>query len=272
MISAMAKGWQVLGEKRYLDAALKAANFLHTELYDEKAHRLWHRWREGDRAVPGISDDYAFLAQGALDLFEAAFDPHWLEWALDLTEVQQKLFGSPEGGLYMTEKDGDSSLLVRVMEDSDNVEPCASSVGAMNFLRLAQYTGRDDLREAGQKTLERFGTLMRERSLALAQMLCAVDFALSKPRQIVIVGGAKEPGTRAMLEEVNGRFMPVKILLQIDDDNRGKLARLVPFVKNLVAVDGKPTAYVCENYACELPTNDLLQFRKILDGRSTARR
>jgi hypothetical protein len=272
MLSAMAKGRQVLAEKRYLDAALKAAGFLRSEIYDAKTRRLWHRWRGGDRAVPAISDDYAFLAQGLLDLFEACFDPRWLEWALELSETQQKLFGSPEGGLYMTEKDGDSSLLVRVMEDSDNVEPCASSVGAMNLLRLAQYTGRDDLREAGWKTLERFGGLMKQRSLALAQMLCAVDFALAKPTQIVIAGGADEPGTLAMLEEVHGRFMPAKILLRVDDANRKQIAGVVPFVKNLVPIGGKATAYVCENYTCALPTNDLSEFRKILDGKPAARR
>ncbi|MBI3551014.1 MAG: thioredoxin domain-containing protein [Elusimicrobia bacterium] len=272
MISALAKGAQALGERRYLDAAAKAATFLRSELYAAKIRTLWRRWRLGSKAVPGIADDYAFVAQGALDLYEASFDLRWLEWALELTEEQVRRFGSPEGGFYMTEKDKDSSLLLRVMEDSDNVEPSASSVGALNLLRLAQFTGRKDLREAAERTLERFGPLMAQRGMAQAYMLCAADFALSKPRQIVIAGGADEPGTAALLKEVNGRFMPVKILLRVDDSNRERLAKLLPFLKTVVPVGGKPTAYVCENYACKLPTNDLEQFKTLLDGKPAARR
>ena len=267
MISALAKAAQAFGEPRYLGAAAKAAHFLRAELYDSKARSLWRRWRKGEKAVPGMAEDFAFLAQGLLDLFEASFDPQWLAWALELTERQQELFGSKDGGLYMTEDAKDKSLLLRVMEDSDNVEPSASSVGAMNLLRLAQFAGRKDFSDAARRTLERFGPMMRERPLSQAYMLCAADYALSKPRQIVIAGGADEPGTAAMLAAVHERFMPSKILLRVGDDNRAKLAKLVPFISNLVPVGGKPTAYLCENYACKLPTNDLAQFKALLDGK-----
>ncbi len=272
MISSLAKGSQVLGEKRYLSAAVKAANFLRSELYDRDSGKLWRRWRQGQKAVAAVSDDYVFLAQGLIDLYEASFDPQWLEWALELTQTQQKFFAGPTGGLYMTRENQDSSLIMRVMEDSDNVEPAASSVGAINLLRLGQYTNSRPLRQAAEKSIGFFAQRMSQRPLSMAQMLCAADFVLAKPRQILIAGGADDALTLAMLRQVNRRFLPVKTLMRVDDGNREKLSKLLPFVEGIAQVKNKPTAYVCVDYACELPTDDLEKFKDILDARPTARR
>jgi uncharacterized protein YyaL (SSP411 family) len=97
MISALSRSYQVLGEKRYLEAAKNAAIFLRKNLYDEKTSSLFKRWRQGERKIAGMADDYAFLIQGLIDLYEADFDPGWIEWALKLMDEQIKLFYDAEG-------------------------------------------------------------------------------------------------------------------------------------------------------------------------------
>ncbi len=121
------------------------------------------RWRDGDRQARGIADDYAFVSQGLIDLYEADFNPDWLDWSVELTEAQNKRFYDVDkSGFFMTATDQDANLLFRVKEDMDNVEPSASSVAALNLQRLAQYTDRKDFQEMAEKTLKCFGTSLKE--------------------------------------------------------------------------------------------------------------
>jgi len=273
MISALAKGSQILGEEGYLQGAEKAARFLRSKLYDPSSKRLFHRWRENQRAVPGMAEDYAFLVQGLLDLYEACFDPVWLEWAAELTETQNRLFLAPEGGYYATAEGHDANLLTRVMDDTDNVEPGPASIAALNLLRLHEFTGRKEFRTVAEATLERFGAKMRDHPLSLPQMLVALDFALGNPRQVVIAGDPGEARTRALLKEFRARFVPVSVLIVVPEGPAGeKLRRIQPFLENLRPLDGKPTAYVCVGYACDLPTSDPKVLAAILEGKTPTKK
>ncbi|MBI2384622.1 MAG: thioredoxin domain-containing protein [Elusimicrobia bacterium] len=274
MISAFAQGAQVLDDPAYLAAAEKAARFIRANLYDAKRNRLYRRWRAGERKVPGIADDYAFLVQGLLDLYETSLRAEWLEWAVKLSDAQNELFyDAKDGGFFMTASGHDKRLLVRVKEDSDNVEPAASSVAALNLLRLSWFTGRKDFREKAEKTLALFGTQMRDQPRSLPRMMVALDYSLAKPRQIVIAGERDAPETRAMLREVHSRFLPNKILMLLDrGPDREALERRLPFLKGVVPIKGRTAAYVCVDYACELPTSDLETFKAILDGKRPSER
>lgn len=269
MISAFAQGAQTLDDPAYLESSEKAARFIRARLYDAGSNRLYRRWRAGERKVPGIADDYAFLVQGLLDLYEASFRAEWLEWAVRLTEAQNELFYDPrDGGFFMTASGHDKRLLVRVKEDSDNVEPAASSVAALNLLRLSWFTGRKDFREKAEKTLALFAAQMRDQPRSLPRMLVALDYDLAKPRQIVIAGDPKSSDTRLMLKEVQERFLPNKVLMVLDDGpNRAALQRWLPSLRGMIRSKGRAMAYVCIDYACELPTTDLETFKSILDGK-----
>ena len=270
MISALARAAQVFDDPEYLKAGEKAASFMRNRLYDSKNNRLYRRWREGERKISGIADDYAFLTQGLLDLYEASFNVEWMDWAIQLTEAQLKLFyDANNGGFYMTAPGHDNNLLIRAKEDSDNVEPSASSVAASNLLRLAQFTDREDFRKPAEKTLTLFGAQMKQQPRSLPQMLVALDYALSKPQQIIIVGDPESSDTRRMLRLVHERFIPNKILMVVDE-GKGKeiFLRWLPFLKGMNRIEGKATAYVCINYACELPTNDFKTLSLILDGKN----
>jgi len=287
MISAFAKGYQVLGDSEDLGAAQKAARFLKANLYDTTSRQLYRRWRDpkssspaasgrgsmdsppttaGNDDVLGIADDYAFLAQGLIDLYEADFDPAWLDWSAELTEEQIKRFYDKEnGGFFMTAPDQDPHLLVRVKEDQDNVEPSASSVAALNLLRLSQYFDRQDFQKEAEKTLKAFGTQMKESPRAMPQMLVALDFALTEPRQIVIAGTASAPDTQAMLKTLHAHFIPVKTVMLADGGPIQKhLAQKLDFLAGMRPIDGKATAYVCEHHVCKQPTADLKTFEKLL--------
>ena len=268
MISALARASQVLNRPEYLEAAEKAASFIHSNLYSSR--RLSRRWRAGDSKGAGLASDYAFLTQGLIDLYEASFEAKWLGWAVELAEGQIDLFYDQEnGGFYMTDGSHDENLLLRMKADVDNVEPSASSVASLNLLRLSQFTDRADFREVAEKTLTLFGNQMKQQPRSLPQMLVALDYYFSKPQHIVIVGNLEAPDTKEMLEAVHQRFIPVKALIVVDNAEPEKgIGEYLHFIQDFTRIDGKATAYICIDYACSLPTNDVRAMGQILSGKS----
>ena len=267
MISALARASQVLNETRYLKAAEKAAQFIHSNLYDSR--QLFRRWRAGDRKGAGLASDYAFLTQGLIDLYEASFDIEWLSWAIELTERQIDLFYDQEkGGFYMTASNHDENLLLRLKEDMDNVEPSASSVASLNLLRLGQLNDRADFLEAAEKNLTLFGNQMKQQPRSLPQMLVALDYYLSKPQHIVIVGDPESSDAQEMLAAIHQRFIPGKVLIVVDNaESQTDIGKYLPFIQDFSRIDSKATAYVCIDYTCSLPTNDVQAMSHILSSK-----
>jgi uncharacterized protein YyaL (SSP411 family) len=261
MISAFAKGGAILSEPRYTAAARRAADFILTRLYDAKSGKLLRRYRQGDAAIPGFLDDYAFFTQGLLDLYEADFRLSDLQSAIRLTEEQVALFEDKAGGFFSTAA-GDASLVMRIKDDYDGAEPSGNSVTACNLVRLAQMTDRKDFREASDRLLRAFAPRVSASPMSLPQMLTAYEFSLSKPKQVILVGRS---GLETLLRELNARFIPNKIVLLVDDAAaRTALSAYLPVVETMTEKDGRATAYVCENYACQLPTADAKKFAELL--------
>src|SRR5437868_15068525 len=218
MISAYARGAQVLDEPRYLEIATRAAKFLQTDLYDPSRKILYRNYR-GDRSdIEAFADDYAFVIQGLLDLYEASFDVEWLKFAVQLQETQDRLFFDEKNGGYFSTSGKDESVFLRMKDDNDGAEPSASSIAALNLLRLSQF--RDDPAAAGaeraRKTIDAFTTTLSHFPSAMPQMLVALDYSLSKPRQIVIAGKKNAPETKALLKEVHRHFLPKTVLVLAD--------------------------------------------------------
>ncbi|MGH9162260.1 MAG: thioredoxin domain-containing protein [Vicinamibacteraceae bacterium] len=267
MISALARAGQVLEEPRYVAAARASAGFIASKMYDAKRGILQRRYREGEVAIDGFIDDYAFLVQGLLDLYEASFESKWLTWAVRLQETQDRLFWDAKEGSYFATQDDAAHLLWRMKEDYDGAEPSPNSVAAMNLLRLWQMTDREDWREKADATFAAHADRLRQQPAAVPQLIAALDFSLSKPKQIIIAGRAGAEDTRAMLRLVHDRFIPNKILLLADGGaGQRQLARWLPFVEGVSRKDGKATAYICEDYVCQLPTADLEVAARLLDG------
>jgi uncharacterized protein YyaL (SSP411 family) len=264
IISAFAKGGAVLGEPRYSAAARRAAEFILSRMYDGKSGVLLRRYRQGEAAIPGFLDDYALFTQALLDLYETQFDVRHLETAVRLAEKQRQLFEDREHGGFFSTTAGDASLLIRMKDDYDGAEPSGNSIAALNLLRLAQMTGRQEFRGSAEKTLEAFASRINGMPSAVPQMLVAYEFSLSKPKQIILVGDPATPSAREMLGVLQGRFVPDCIVLFVDGASRRTLTAYLPVVETMTAADGKTTAYVCENYACKLPTTDPSKFRELL--------
>ncbi|MFZ5564487.1 MAG: thioredoxin domain-containing protein [Thermodesulfobacteriota bacterium] len=174
MISGLARLYRVTREGRYRDGAARAARFIQTHLYDPQTRRLMRIWRTGEARIAGMAEDYAFLAQGLIDLYEADAAPFWLAWAVDLSEViLASFYDSENGGVFMTPKDHDAHLLIRMKEDTDNVLPSAGSVAARNFYRLAAYTGREDFAAAARATVNTLAPLLVKHPSAAPLLLAA---------------------------------------------------------------------------------------------------
>ncbi len=265
MISAFARAAQVLDDPKYRETAEKAAQCLRTHLFEEKSGTLVRNYREGRSAVAGFADDYAFVIQGLLDLYEASFEVAWLQFALQLQETQDRLFCDTEHGGYFSGTGNDPSILLRMKEDNDGAEPAASSIAALNLLRLAQFRSDDAFNKRAEKTIAAFSATLSRVPNAMPQMLVALDQSLRKPRQIVIAGKRDDAGTRALLHEVHQHYLPGRILILADDGAGEKfLGERLEVLREMKAIDGKPTAYVCENFTCKAPVTDPAALRKIL--------
>jgi uncharacterized protein YyaL (SSP411 family) len=267
MISALARAVQVLDEPRYLAAAEQAAGFCQDRLYDPARGRLLRRYRAGEAAIDGYAEDYACLIQGLLDLYEAAFDPRSIVCAEKLQRAQDELFSDPNGGYYSTSGE-DPTILLRLKEDYDGAEPSATSVSALNLLRLAQFTGNDAYRIAAEKALASCAASLARLPSALPQMLVALDHALAAPQEVVIAGTRGAADTRALLRALHAEFAPRKVLLLADGGaGQEALAASLEFVRGLRPIGGKATAYLCENHTCQLPTTDPELLRRHLRER-----
>jgi hypothetical protein len=266
MISALARAYQVLQEKEYLEAAEQAATLIAEQLYDEESGVLKRRFRGGEAAIDGLVRDYAFFIQGLLDLYESTLEGRWLLLAMDLTEIQNRLFWDADNGGFYSTSGEDPSILIRMKNDYDGAEPSPNSVVALNLLRLSQMSGNQEWARMAERTLQAFQSRLMASPPSMPQMMVAVDFYLDKPKQILIAGDKDSPDTQAILREVHKRFLPNKIVLLAD---RGPVQeRLAPgleILETLSRLDGKATAYICENYVCQLPTNDVAVVARLLD-------
>jgi uncharacterized protein YyaL (SSP411 family) len=265
MISAFARAGQVLGDATFIESAKRARSFLKANLYDSSAGVLFRRSRGGERAIEGYADDYAFLIQGLLDLYEAAFQIEDFQWAVALQSKENQLFEDKTNGGYFSSTGSDPTLLLRLKEDYDGAEPAANSITVLNLLRLSQMTDKQDWRRSADATLIFFAGSLAKEPATMPEMLAGLAFSLSKPKQIVIAGGAAAQDTLAMLAIVHRSYLPNKILLLADGaEGQQVLGGYLEFLKDMEPIGGKATAFVCENYTCQLPTADPERLRQQL--------
>jgi uncharacterized protein YyaL (SSP411 family) len=265
MISAYARAAQVLDDPTYLETGIRAANFLRSNLYNSSRKILYRNYRQGRSDIEGFADDYAFVVQGLIDLYEASFDVEWLKLAAQLQETQDRLFFDEKNGGYFSTSGKDQSVVLRMKDDNDGAEPAASSVAALNLLRLSQFRDDKQMAERARKTIDTFAATLSHFPSAMPQMLVALDYSLSKPRQIVIAGKKDAPATKALLKEVHRHFLPKTVLL-LADSNEGQkyLGEKNEAIGAMSMVDAKAAAYVCENFTCKAPMTDPKQLSELL--------
>ena len=282
MISALAKGAQVLGDADCLQAAARAAEFIHRELYDADSGVLYRSWHEGRSDIAGFAEDYAALIQGLLDLYEAGFEVRWLQWAERLQAKMDALFWDAERGGYFNSRADDPTVIVRLKEDYDGAEPAPNSVAAMNLIRLDWIVGNGapptpaakdrgevaaapGYRARALLTIEALRRQWSRAPHALPQMLCALELALAEPRTVVIAGDPAAPGFRVLAAVLHERLGLKRALLCADAaEGQRWLAERKPYLAEMKPIDGRATAYVCENFTCQAPVTDPAELRRLL--------
>lgn len=264
MIAALAKGAKVLGKKAYREAAEKAVRFLLTHLRREEG-RLLARYRDGEASFPGYLDDYAFLIWGLHELYEATWDTDYLRQAIHLNEEMLALFWDDErGGCYFTGSDSEQ-LLARPKEIHDGAIPSGNSVTAYNLLRLAHLTGSSSLEEKAEQHIQAFAGRAEKAPTGMAFFLTAIQLAIGPKSMIVVAGEAGDAMTEDMLTEAQRTFLPGALLLfHPHTKTRNDLEQLAPSVSEQNMQNGQATAYICENYTCQEPLNDVDRFRERL--------
>ncbi|GIP32557.1 thioredoxin domain-containing protein [Paenibacillus sp. J2TS4] len=256
MIAALAKGAKALQNPEYAKAAERAVNFILSRLVREDG-RLLARYRDGEAAYPGYIDDYAFLVWGLIELYEATFDLAYLQKAVQLNEDMLRLFWDAEkGGFFFYGSDGEQ-LFTRPKEIYDGAIPSGNSVSAMNLLKLAKYTSREELSQKADEQLRAFTGTVEQYPAGYSLFVSAVDFAFGPGKEIVIAGNPDGEDTRRMLRAVQTRYSPNAISILVPEGEKGEQVReWIPLVQDKVSIDGKATAYICENYACQSPITD----------------
>jgi len=265
MISAFARGAQVLDDMSYLKTATRAAEFVRAKLYDESRKILFRSYREGRSEVEGFADDYAFVIQGLIDLYQASFEIRWLKFAVELQCQMDALFGDDKGGGYFAVTGHDTSILLRMKEENDSAEPAASSVAALNLARLAAIRNDPELLARAKKTVNAFARQLMHFPSALPQMLVAFDFLETPPRQIVVAGESSDSRMQELLREVQKHFLPHAIVLLADgSEGQNFLAEKNKAIRAMTPIDGKPAVYVCEDFTCKAPVTEVRELRKLL--------
>lgn len=254
MISAFAKGYVVLGEARYLEAAQRAASFLLATMYEPASGQLQRRFCDGEAAIPAFLDDYAFLAQALIDLFEADFDLTHLRIAVDLAKRGFKRFeDTSQGGFFSTEE-GAPDVLIRMKDDYDGAEPSGNSVATEVLLRLAHFTDDDEFRASAERSMRSFAPKMKGQPTMAPQMLVALGRWLSEPQQVIIRYSQPDEKLSDLLVQERLSFDPYSTVLAISDKAATELRSIAGFIAGL-ARTAKITVYRCRNFACELPQN-----------------
>jgi hypothetical protein len=257
MLAAFAEAARTLNRDDYRLVAERNADFLLQELR-QKNGRLLRSWKDGDSKLNGYLEDYAYLIEGLLELYQTTFEPRWFVAAQQLAETMLAHFQAPQGGFFDTSNDHET-LITRPRDLQDNATPSGNAMAVTTLLKLAGFT--NDLRYAdiAHQTLAQMQPMMSQYPLGFGQWLQALAYALSKPREIAIVGDPEAADTQALLDVVRGGYRPFQVVARAVPDAQPPA---VPLLQDRGPVDGQAAAYVCDApvpgraFACQSPVTE----------------
>ncbi|MEZ5351150.1 MAG: thioredoxin domain-containing protein [Bryobacteraceae bacterium] len=254
MISAFARGGSILGDDSLTGAASAAARFVLENLWKDGV--LLRRYRDGEAAIPGFLEDYAFFAQALRDLYEVTFDGEWLDHAVEIAAAMVARFEDAAAGGFFSSADP-GGLILRMKDDYDGAEPSGNSAAIEVLSRLSAMTGREDFRKSAERALEAFSPKLRPAPHALPQMLVGYLLSRRPAGQVVLAGDPASAGFAALAREVRKRFLPEYVLMRADPER-------FPATAAMVTGERGAKAYVCRNFTCELPVASVEQLGELL--------
>jgi hypothetical protein len=259
MIAAFAKCAQALGSDEYAKVAEKASDFI-LETLRTREGALMHRHKDGEVTVEGMIDDYAFFIWGLVETYEATFALDYLKAALELQDVMiEQLWDDNDAAFFFAPK-RDEQLLVRNQEFNDGAIPSGNSVAVFNLIRLARLTGKTDYEEKANALAATVSLNARHDN---AMFLTAAFFLIGPTYEVVVVGNPLSPETHNMLQSVNSKFSPSKIMI-FKPINDKTLDDIAPYTRFMTTTDSKTTAYVCRDFRCSLPLTETVKVLEAL--------
>jgi uncharacterized protein YyaL (SSP411 family) len=246
MLAALAEAGAALGREDYLDAARRCAGFVLSDLRDDRG-RLLRTYKDGKGRLNAYLEDHALMLEALLTLYEASFEPRWYEEAEALAETTIARFGDPRRGGFFSTSDDHEELIARRKEIGDHPFPSGNSAMALGLLRLAALSGERAYEQQAEGVLRLFAKAAPRRPDAFAHLLRALDFRLSPTKEVALVGD----DLSELAAVVRSEHRPHQVLAGGEDGGA-----VPPLLADRPALNGKPTAYVCENFTCQAPTTD----------------
>ena len=263
-IAAFAKAGDVFDNEEFVLIAEKSADFISRNLKNEDG-TLLKRYRNGKSGINGHLDDYAFYIWGLLELYESTFKVDYLEEAIELSDIVIKNFSNENNaGFYLSGKNSEK-MIVRSITGYDGAIPSGNSIIAMNLVRLSKMTGEIKWIDIAENLFKTFSNEIQRSPSSFSSMLSAYLFEMDSPKEIVIVGELNTE-TKSLIKKIKKNYNPSKVLIfkNINDTKR-KLSKIASWTNTQYMIDEKPTFYVCKDFACKIPTNDIDQALKFVN-------
>jgi len=259
-LAALAKTYRALGDERALAIADKTASFLAERVLE--GDKVYHCYKQGEAYVDGMLADYASLTSGLMELYESTFKERWLELSVELANSMVKRFWD-EGGGVLRFKEGEG-VTGKLIDPYDTSMPSGYSMALHVLVRTSRYTGDPKFEDIALKAFKNISGLIELNPSAFTYTLAtALDYWVEPSYEIVIASREGDSEALNMVNEIRRRFMPNKILIHVTEASR-RVRELAPYTKNMIAIEGRATAYICRNRVCDLPVIGLERLSKIL--------
>ncbi|CAG8462636.1 12261_t:CDS:10 [Dentiscutata erythropus] len=263
MITGLARAYDSLRDKKFLDLAEGAAKFLKEKMYILEKKVLLRSFREGPGDVEGFVDDYSYLIEGLLHLYQSSFNESYLSWAIDLQDRQNQLFYDEQSGGYYNVKEGTKDILLRLKDDHDGAEPSANSVSVSNLILLGNIANNLDYSTKAEQTLKYFAGRLNTVPYSMSAMVASLMLHIKGVKQIMVVGREQNPIVQQFIEVIQDRFIPNKTLLVAKPENELLLEKnemVNAIVQGEFAKetdDNVPSVHICENFTCGMPISNV---------------
>jgi len=259
MITALAKAGSTFQNQKYIEASEEAVQFIKNKLVID--NQLMHRYHTGEAAIPALQSDYSFYISGLIELYSATFKPEYLKLAIKWQKQLDEEFWDEKEGGYFISSNKHEELILRRKEIYDGAYPSGNSIALLNLIKLAKLSYNPELENRAETLLKAFSQTIKDVPEAYVMSMVGLDLLVNGTREIVIVGSEENGNENEFIKTIRENYNPKNLIVFINPSNREQMIKLVPALKEYQMIENRTTAYLCQNYSCELPISDV---RKLL--------
>jgi uncharacterized protein YyaL (SSP411 family) len=237
-----------------------AAEFILEYLYDSQKNSLYHRYCDGEVKVDGSLADYSYFIKALIDLYETSFETRYLNYAIEINKSAIEKFYDKENSGFFDDDINSKDLFLFTKDSYDGSEPSGNSIMTDNLYRLAHFTDNSELSDKANKSLEFFYDEVFNSPFNSPELVCAVYHYLKPQMHIILTGNRESQDYKELLNAIHRKYLPFKTLISANGDTE----KIIPFLRNIIKDFEKTNVYICENFKCNLPADNLTELKKIL--------